>query len=72
MVRPMVVKSEWAANKKFIHLRYMVKKAGSEELDSQQIIGFDPRRESDCFMVFRFARWLWLWCLVEARQSMAS
>ncbi|MDP3509871.1 MAG: SgcJ/EcaC family oxidoreductase [Candidatus Melainabacteria bacterium] len=40
----MVVKSEWAANKKFIHLRYMVKKAGSEELDSQQIIGFDPRR----------------------------
>ena len=41
----MVVKSEWAANKKFIHLRYMVKKAGSEELDSQQIIGFDPRRD---------------------------
>ncbi len=41
----MVVKSEWAANKKFIHLRYMIKKAGSEELDSQQIIGWDPRRE---------------------------
>lgn len=41
----MVVKSDWAANKKFIHLRYMVKKAGSEELDSQQIIGWDPRRE---------------------------
>lgn len=41
----MMVKSEWAANKKFIHLRYIVKKAGSEELDSQQIIGWDPRRE---------------------------
>ncbi|MBP9093252.1 nuclear transport factor 2 family protein [bacterium] len=41
----MVVKSEWAANKKFIHLRYMLKKAGGEELDSQQIIGFDPRRD---------------------------
>ena len=41
----MVVKIDWAADKKFIHLRYMIKKAGSEELDSQQIIGWDPRRE---------------------------
>jgi len=39
----MILKIEWAANKKFIHLRYMVKKSGAEELDSQQLIGFDPR-----------------------------
>ena len=48
----MVVKIEWAANKKFIHLRYMIKKAGSEELDSQQIIGWDPRRQQIVSWIF--------------------
>jgi hypothetical protein len=56
----MVVKSEWAANKKFIHLRYMIKKAGSEELDSQQIIGWDPRREQIVSWILRLAWRLWL------------
>ncbi len=40
----MHIKAEWAADNKFLHLRYLSSKPGQAEvLESHQIIGFDPR-----------------------------
>ncbi len=42
----MQLKAEWAADKKFIHITQKVKKSDrANALDSQQIIGWDPRSE---------------------------
>lgn len=42
----MRVKAEWAANKRFLHLRYLSSKPGQAEvLETHQVIGFDPRVE---------------------------
>ncbi len=42
----MQLKAEWAADKRFIHIKQKVKKADRPApLDSQQIIGWDPRSE---------------------------